>query len=169
MAKHLYRADVNWRCSGGFAANTYSRGHDWSFDGGITVPASASPSVVPLPASVEAAIDPEEAFVAAISSCHMLWFLDLARRAGLVVESYRDRAEGTMARIAPGKMAVTHVALRPEIVFAGDVLPGSDVLEDLHHKAHEACFIANSVTSEIVIEPRPARLAQVAQDDRQGA
>ncbi|WP_029060201.1 OsmC family protein [Stappia stellulata] len=169
MAKHLYRADVRWRCSGGFAQNTYSRGHDWSFDGGITVPASASPTVVPLPASVEAAVDPEEAFVAAISSCHMLWFLDLARRAGLEVESYTDRAEGTMARIAPGKMAVTHVALRPEIVFAGDALPGSEALEDLHRKAHEACFIANSVTSEIVVEPLPARLASDGQADPQGA
>ncbi|SDT92135.1 OsmC family protein [Stappia sp. ES.058] len=169
MAKHLYRADVSWRCSGDFAANTYSRGHDWSFDGGITVPASASPSVVPLPHSVEAAVDPEEAFVAAISSCHMLWFLDLARRDGLEVESYTDRADGTMDRIAPGKMAVTHVALRPEVVFSGDVLPDADRLDALHHKAHEACFIANSVTSEIVIEARPARLAQVAQDDRQGA
>ncbi|WP_425088389.1 OsmC family protein [Stappia sp.] len=173
MAKHLYRADVSWRCSGDFAANAYSRGHQWSFDGGITVPASASPAVVPLPASVEAAIDPEEAFVAAISSCHMLWFLDLARRDGLEVASYTDRAEGRMERVAPGKMAVTHVALRPEIVFSGDLLPDAERLEDLHHKAHEACFIANSVKSEIVIEALPARLAQDrhddGQDDRQGA
>jgi organic hydroperoxide reductase OsmC/OhrA len=169
MVKHLYRADVSWQCSGDFAANAYSRGHDWSFDGGITVPASASPTVVPLPHSVEAAIDPEEAFVAAISSCHMLWFLDLARRDGLEVASYRDRAEGRMERVAPGKMAVTRVALRPEIVFSGEVLPDADRLNELHHKAHEACFIANSVKSEIVVEALPARLAGDDQVDRQGA
>ncbi len=159
MAKHLYRADVTWRCSGDFAANAYSRGHDWSFDGGITVPASASPSVVPLPNSVEAAVDPEEAFVAAISSCHMLWFLDLARRDGLLVERYSDRAEGVMERVGPGKMAVTRVVLRPEIVLAGDTLPDAGRLEALHEKAHEACFIANSVKSEIVVEAGPATLA----------
>lgn len=159
MAKHLYRADVTWRCSGDFAANAYSRGHDWSFDGGITVPASASPSVVPLPNSVEAAVDPEEAFVAAISSCHMLWFLDLARRDGLLVERYSDRAEGVMERVGPGKMAVTRVVLRPGIVLAGDTLPDAGRLEALHEKAHEACFIANSVKSEIVVEAGPATLA----------
>jgi organic hydroperoxide reductase OsmC/OhrA len=165
MAKHLYRADVIWRCDGDFAANAYSRGHDWSFDGGVTVPASASPSVVPLPHSVEAAVDPEEAFVAAISSCHMLWFLDLARRDGLVVESYRDQAEGVMERVAPGKMAVTRVVLRPQIVLAGSTLPDAGRLDALHHKAHEACFIANSVKSEIVVEASPATLA----DNSQGA
>jgi organic hydroperoxide reductase OsmC/OhrA len=159
MAKHLYRADVTWRCSGDFAANAYSRGHDWSFDGGITVPASASPSVVPLPNSVEAAVDPEEAFVAAISSCYMLWFLDLARRDGLLVERYSDRAEGVMERVGPGKMAVTRVVLRPKIVLAGDTLPDAGRLAALHEKAHEACFIANSVKSEIVVEAGPATLA----------
>ena len=165
MAKHLYRADVIWRCDGDFAANAYSRGHDWSFDGGLTVPASASPSVVPLPQSVEAAVDPEEAFVAAISSCHMLWFLDLARRDGLVVDSYRDQAEGVMERVAPGKMAVTRVVLRPQIVLAGASLPDAGRLDALHEKAHEACFIANSVKSEIVVEASPATLA----DNSQGA
>lgn len=165
MARHLYRADVSWRRQGDFAANAYSRGHDWSFDGGITVPASASPSVVPLPNSVEAAIDPEEAFIAAISSCHMLWFLDFARRDGLSVESYADAAEGIMERVGPGKMAVTRVVLRPRIVLAGDALPEPGRLDALHHKAHEACFIANSVKSEIVVEALPATLA----DNPQGA
>ncbi len=159
MAGHLYRADVAWRCEGDFAANAYSRGHAWRFDGGVEVLASASPTVVPLPHSVEAAVDPEEAFIAAISSCHMLWFLDFARRAGLVVASYEDKAEGVMARVAPGKMAVTKVTLRPQVTFNADRLPPADLIDTLHHKAHEACFIANSVNSEIVVAAEPSRLA----------
>ncbi|NRG19778.1 OsmC family protein [Rhizobiales bacterium] len=160
MAGHLYSATVTWRRQGDFAENSYSRGHAWSFDGGIEVPASASPSVVPLPASVEAAVDPEEAFVAAISSCHMLWFLDFARRDGLIVEAYEDKAEGVMERVARGKLAVTRVTLKPLITFAGPELPGADRLKELHHKAHEACFIANSVTSEIVVAEVAPQLAR---------
>lgn len=105
MAKHIYKAEIRWERQGDFAANTYSRGHHWSFDGGVEVPASASPAVVPLPYSVEAAVDPEEAFVASLSSCHMLWFLDLARQAELVIESYEDEAEATMGGIGNGKIA----------------------------------------------------------------
>lgn len=159
MAGHLHRADVIWRREGDFAANRYSRGHRWRFDGGVEVAASASPSVVPLPHSVEAAVDPEEAFIAAISSCHMLWFLDFARREGLAVEAYEDRAEGEMARVAPGKLAVTRVTLRPEIAFSGESLPEGSLVDELHRKAHEACFIANSVKTEIVVAGLPPRLA----------
>ncbi|WP_349359666.1 OsmC family protein [Stappia sp.] len=163
MTGHVYQASVSWRREGDFAANAYTRAHTWSFDGGIAVPASASPSVVPLPQSVEAAVDPEEAFVAAISSCHMLWFLDLARRDGLVVEAYDDAAQAVMERVARGRMAITRVTLRPGIVLAGDALPDAARLDALHHRAHELCFIANSVTSEIAIAPRPARLSGDAQ------
>lgn len=158
MAGHLYTAEISWKCQGDYAANSYSRGHVWRFDGGIEVPASASPSVVPLPNSLEAAVDPEEAFIAAISSCHMLWFLDLARRDKLLVESYTDRAEGVMARIAPGKMAVTKVTLRPELTFLAEEMPDTARIAELHEKAHDVCFIANSVKTEIEIAPEPVRL-----------
>ena len=153
MAAHEYTATVSWRREGDedFAKGRYSRGHVWRFDGGVEVPASASPSVVPAPWSREDAVDPEEALIASLSSCHMLFFLDFARRAGLHVESYEDAAIGTMERIAPGRMAMTRVALRPRIAWAGDA-PDQAALDDLHHKAHEACFIANSVKTEITIE-----------------
>ena len=160
MADHRYTADVSWTCEGDFAGNRYSRGHTWSFDGGISVPASASPSVVPLPHSVEAAVDPEEAFVVALSSCHMLWFLDFARQKGWQIACYRDRAEGVMERVGKGKMAVTKVTLRPEIVFSGPELPDAADVEAIHHEAHERCFIANSVTSEIVVEQGELRLVE---------
>lgn len=151
---HEYTATIAWRRRDGedVAKGRYSRAHEWRFDGGITVPASASPSVVPLPHSREDAVDPEEAFVAALSSCHMLTFIDLARRAGVLVEAYEDEALGIMERIAPGKMAITRVTLRPRIAFQGGV-PDQARLDELHHQAHEACFIANSVTTKIAIEP----------------
>ncbi len=158
MAGHTYTAEISWKCQGDYAANSYSRGHVWRFDGGIEVPASASPTVVPLPNSVEAAVDPEEAFIAAISSCHMLWFLDLARQDGLIVESYQDKAEGLMARVSRGKLAVTKVTLRPEITFRAEAAPEEARISELHEKAHELCFIANSVKSEIEVQPEPARL-----------
>ena len=162
MAKrHLFTAEVAWRVDGDFAANAYSRGHVWRFDGGIEVPASASPLVVPHHA-VAAAVDPEEAFVAALSSCHMLWFLDLARRDGLWVEAYRDAAEGTMERTEAGRWAITRVLLRPAIAFSAAPLPAAERLAALHEKAHEACFIANSVRSEVVVEALPAALASAA-------
>jgi organic hydroperoxide reductase OsmC/OhrA len=153
VAGHEYRATVAWRQQGeDFAKGRYSRAHEWRFDGGVTVPASASPSVVPAPFSRQDAVDPEEAFIAALSSCHMLTFVDMARRAGILVESYEDEATGTMERIGPGKMAITKVTLRPRIVFGGPEPEGA-TLDELHHKAHEACFIANSVTTKIAIEP----------------
>jgi organic hydroperoxide reductase OsmC/OhrA len=152
MAGHEYRATIVWRRDGeDFSEGRYSRAHEWRFDGGITVPGSASPSVVPAPFSLEAAVDPEEAFIAALSSCHMLTFVDIARRAGIVVESYEDEAVGEMERIAPGKMAITRVTLRPRIVFGG-AAPDKAKVDELHHQAHEACFIANSVKTEVRVE-----------------
>ncbi|TYC62394.1 OsmC family peroxiredoxin [Rhodobacterales bacterium] len=158
MPGHSYTAEVEWACDGDYAANAYSRGHIWRFDGGLEVPASASPTVVPLPHSIEAAVDPEEAFVAAISSCHMLWFLDLARRAGYQVASYRDHARGEMSRIGPGRMAISKVVLKPLVTLKADTEPDPTWMRDLHVKAHEVCFIANSVKCEILIEPEPLRL-----------
>jgi organic hydroperoxide reductase OsmC/OhrA len=150
---HEYRATVVWRLQGEeFAKGRYSRAHEWRFDGGITLPASASPGAVPAPFVREDAVDPEEAFVAALSSCHMLTFLDLARRAGAVIRSYEDEAVGVMQEIAPKRHAVTRVTLKPRIVFAG-AIPDAEKLDALHHQAHELCFIANSVKTEIVIEP----------------
>lgn len=152
-----YTARIRWqRGDQKFTDNRYSRGHTWKFDGGTEVPASASPHVVPLPMSVEAAVDPEEAFVAAVSSCHMLWFLSLAAKRGHVVDSYTDDAEGVMAKNAAGKVAVTKVTLRPLVVFSGANSPDRAALDALHHAAHEECFIANSIRSEVVCEPRPA-------------
>ncbi len=154
MARHSYYAEIQWERQGDFANNTYSRGHRWRFDGGIDVPASASPTVVPLPHSVEAAVDPEEAFVAALSSCHMLWFLDLARQAGLTVEAYEDKAEAKMGWVSRGKMAITKVTLAPTVKLSGS-MPEEGVLDRLHHEAHEKCFIANSVTCDVLCEPEP--------------
>jgi organic hydroperoxide reductase OsmC/OhrA len=158
MAGHYYTAQVEWACDGDYAANAYSRGHIWRFDGGLEIPASASPTVVPLPYAIEAAVDPEEAFVAAISSCHMLSFLDLARRANFVVASYSDQAQGQMSRVARGKMAISKVVLRPAITLVAAENPDPTWLTDLHEKAHDVCFIANSVNCEIVVEPEPLRL-----------
>ncbi|KRB89206.1 OsmC family protein [Noviherbaspirillum sp. Root189] len=151
---HTYEATISWsRGEQPFSDNRYSRGHRWSFDGGIDVPASSSPSVVPEPMSVAKAVDPEEAFVAAVSSCHMLTFLWIAGKQGFIVDSYDDHALGVMKKNAEGRIAVTRVTLRPRIVFAGERQPGAEELDRLHHQAHEECFIANSVKSEIVVEP----------------
>ena len=149
-----YTADVAWRCEGDFATRRYSRGHTLSFDGGLTVPGTAGPANVSPRYAVEGALDPEQAFTASISACHMLWFLDIAARAGFVVESYADKAEGTLAEGPSGKPVMTRVLLRPQVVFTGERLPSPDELTALHHKAHEECFIANSVKTEIVIAPR---------------
>jgi organic hydroperoxide reductase OsmC/OhrA len=151
MATH--NATIRWFASPGedFAKGQYSRAHSWSFDGGTIVPASASPHIVPMPWADAAAVDPEEAFVASLSSCHMLFFLDFARRSGVVVTSYEDEADGVMEKGADGRVRITKVTLRPQIVFGGDV-PDAAAIDALHHKAHEACFVANSVTAEIVIE-----------------
>lgn len=150
MSRHA--AEIAWRSDGEFASGRYGRRHQWRFDGGAVVTASSSPEVVPAPMSDPAGVDPEEALVASAASCHMLWFLDLARRAGFAVESYDDSAEGEMGRIAPGRMALVRIALRPRIAFAGRG-PSPDELAELHRRAHERCFIANSLTAEIVVEP----------------
>ncbi|MEK1906343.1 MAG: OsmC family protein [Pseudomonas sp.] len=152
----LYTAEIIWsRGDQDFLDNRYSRGHRWRFDGGVEVPASSSPHVVPLPGSREDAVDPEEAFVASLSSCHMLWFLSLAARDGWRVDGYRDPAEGRMGKNAEGRLAMTRVTLRPAVTFAGNA-PTSAQLDALHHEAHEACFIANSVKTEVCCVPHYA-------------
>lgn len=150
---HKYEAKISWvRNDADFTDLKYSRGHEWSFDGGIKVPASASPLAVRAPFSVAEAIDPEEALVAAAASCHMLMFLFLAAKQGYVVESYADSAFGVMGKNPQGKMAITRITLRPEIKFSGEKLPDREELAALHHKAHDECIIANSVKSEVSIE-----------------
>lgn len=149
-----YSATVAWHRNGaGFTDNRYSRSHQWTFDGGITVPASASAHIVPAPLSDPSAVDPEEAFVASISSCHMLWFLSIAARQGFIVESYTDNAEGILGNDSSGKMAIIHVHLNPEVIWSGEIVPSKDDVAGLHRRAHEECFIANSVRTEITIHP----------------
>lgn len=149
---HEYRASLKWtRGDAQFTDQRYSRGHSWSFDGGITVPASSSPLSVRLPYSVAEAVDPEEAFVAAVSSCHLLTFLYVAAKQGYVVDSYTDEAAGEMTKNERGKMWVSKVTLNPAIVFAGDKRPSQEQFDDLHHLSHEECFIANSVKSEVIV------------------
>ncbi|MBX9747540.1 MAG: OsmC family protein [Hyphomonadaceae bacterium] len=146
-----YTATVTWlRGDDVFADGKYSRAHEISFDGGVTMPGSSSPHVVKLPLSREDAVDPEEMLIAALSSCHMLTFLDLARRAGFVVDAYSDEAEGKMGKDERGRLAVTQVRLNPVIVWDGKQ-PAPEELRELHHKAHEACFIANSFRGDIAI------------------
>lgn len=148
-----YTATIRWtrKDDGDFTKGQYSRAHTWEFDGGVTVPASPSPHVVPAPWSDLNAVDPEEAFVASLSSCHMLFFIDFARRAGLVIDDYVDEAEGILETRPDRKMAMTHVALHPRITWSGDA-PDEASIAELHHRAHESCFIANSVTTEVTID-----------------
>jgi organic hydroperoxide reductase OsmC/OhrA len=149
-----YTATIRWdrKGDGDFSKGQYSRAHEWEFDGGARVPASPSPHIVPEPWSDLKAVDPEEAFVASLSSCHMLFFVDFARRAGLTVNQYVDEARGVLEKRADGKMAMTRVALHPRIAWAG-IAPDDDAIAELHHRAHEACFIANSVNTEVTVEP----------------
>ncbi|MEK2077667.1 OsmC family protein [Vibrio parahaemolyticus] len=150
MSKHT--ALIAWQRQANeiFSDNQYSRAHTWRFDGGLLVPASPSPYVVPLPLSVEENVDPEEAFVAALSSCHMLVFLSIAAKRRYVIDSYFDAAEGELAVGENGKERVSRVVLNPKVVFSGDKQPSYEQLEKMHHMAHENCFIANSVKTEIV-------------------
>jgi organic hydroperoxide reductase OsmC/OhrA len=153
-AMHHYTAQILWHRDGqDFTGNRYSRRHLIRFDGGAEVAGSSSPHVVPFPYSDAAAVDPEETFVASLSSCHMLWFLSLVARAGFCVDRYEDNAEGVMARNAAGKMAMTQVTLHPQVTFSGDKQPTRAELDELHHHAHEECFIANSVLTEVRCEP----------------
>jgi organic hydroperoxide reductase OsmC/OhrA len=133
--------------------NRYSRGHTWLFDGGTEIPASSSPHVVPLPYSRADAVDPEEAFVASLSSCHMLWFLSIAGTRRFCVDSYVDAAAGVMSKDASGKVAMTRVTLRPKAVFVGAFVPTVAEIESMHHEAHAQCFIANSVKTDVRCEP----------------
>jgi len=149
MSKHV--ASLRWTRSGAdFLRGQFSREHTWTFDGGVTVAASASPSVVPAPWSSPAAIDPEEAFVASIASCHLLTFVWLASRAGFVVESYEDAAVGMLTKNERGVPWISAVTLRPRIAW-GERQPTVEELAKLHHQAHEQCFIANSVRTEITV------------------
>lgn len=149
-----YHAEIVWeRGEQDFLSNRYSRRHTMRFDGGAVVPGSSSPHVVRLPWSDASAVDPEEAFVASLSSCHMLWFLSIAAQRGFCVDHYRDAAEGVMARNAEGRMAMTVVTLRPDVAFSGAERPTREQLDALHHAAHEECFIANSVKTEVRCEP----------------
>jgi organic hydroperoxide reductase OsmC/OhrA len=149
-----YRATVAWdRGGASFTDQRYSRGHTWLFDGGVEVPASASPHIVPSPMSVAAAVDPEEAFVASLSSCHMLFFLSLAAKQGFVVDDYRDEAVGTMSRNASGRLAMTRVTLHPRVRYSGEKRPAPPEEDALHHAAHDECFIASSVRTEVTCEP----------------
>ena len=150
-----YSAEVSWSRQTGddFLANRYSRRHLLRFDGGLEVPGSSSPQVVPLPLSDASALDPEEAFVASLSRCHMLWFLSIAAKRRFCVEAYTDKAEGVMAKNADGKIAMTLVTLRPDARFSGERPPTREELDQLHHDAHESCFIANSVKTEVRCEP----------------
>jgi len=153
MSEH--KATIKWtHSSGEFLKGTYSREHTWTFDGGVTVPASSSPSAVKVPYSNPANVDPEEAFVASVSSCHMLTFLYVASRQGFEVTSYEDEAVGALTKNERGGMWVSSVVLHPRVVYAG-ASPSPEVLEELHHKAHEGCFIANSVKTEISVAGYP--------------
>lgn len=148
-----YNVRIFWRkdFSEAFVDNKYSRAHTWTFDGGIEIGASSSPHVVPLPMSRESAVDPEEAFVASLSSCHMLWFLSIAAGKKYIVESYEDNAAGVLAKDDNGKLAMTEVTLKPKVVFSGKTIPSQAQVDELHHLAHEKCFIANSVKTKISI------------------
>lgn len=149
-----YEAEVIWtRGEQDFLGKRYSRLHLWRFDGGVEVTASSSPHVVPLPMSDASAVDPEEAFIASLSSCHMLTFLAIAAKHKFCVDHYRDKAVGVMEKNSQGKWFVSLVTLKPEIVFSGEALPTQQEINAMHHDAHEECFIANSVKTEIHCEP----------------
>lgn len=147
------QSTVTWeRGDAPFIDGRYSRAHSWSFDGGAVVPASSSPHIVPLPFSIESAVDPEEAFVASLSSCHMLWFLSIAAKRGFRVNYYRDVAIGEMSKNEDNKLVISIVRLRPHVDWDGDTPVDSEIVE-MHQKAHEECFIANSVRTTVLTEP----------------
>ncbi len=153
MAVHT--ALVEWeQTTGDFLKGTYTRAHRWTFDGGVTVPASASPSVVPVPYATADGVDPEEAFVAALAACHMLSFLHVARLAGVVVRGYRDQAEGQLSRDATGRWWVSRVELRPVVRYAEGDVPSPEAEAALHAEAHATCFIAASVKTDLVVRPQ---------------
>ena len=147
-----YKATTHWqRTSPDFLRGKYSREHTWTFDGGVIVPASSSPAVVPVPWSNPANVDPEEAFVASVSSCHLLTSLFLAQKKGFQIDSYREEAVGTVVPDAKGIPWVSTIVLHPQIVYSGEKLPTPADEEQLHHKAHELCFIANSIKTVVTV------------------
>ena len=150
MSEHA--ATIVWqRGEQAFTDNAYSRAHEWKFDGGAVVAASASPDVVPLPMSVAENVDPEEAFVAALASCHMLFFLSIAAKRGYLVDSYTDAALGYTGKTEEGKLAVTKVILEPKISFTGENVPTAEQIRQMHERSHDLCFIANSVKTEVIV------------------
>ena len=150
MSEHI--ATVVWQRGGQpFTDNAYSRAHEWRFDGGATVAASASPDVVPLPMSVAENVDPEEAFVASLASCHMLFFLSIAAKRGYVIDSYTDAAVGYTGKNEDGRVAVTKVVLEPRVSFVGENVPTVEQVQGMHEKSHDLCFIANSVRTEVIV------------------
>lgn len=152
MTEHTVK--IIWeRGDQNFLDNHYSRKHTIQFDGGLEIPASSSPSNVPVPYSDESAADPEELLIAALSNCHMLWFLAIAAKRRFRVDSYVDNVMGTMAKNANGKLFLAQVTLNPATVFSGEKIPTQEELEQLHHKAHEECFIGNSVLTEVICKP----------------
>jgi organic hydroperoxide reductase OsmC/OhrA len=149
-----YTAEVLWlRSDQDFVSNRYSRKHLLRFDGGIEVPGSSSPHVVPLPMSDATAVDPEEAFVASLASCHMLWFLSIAAKRKFCVDRYFDAAEGLMGKNTEGRMGMLMVTLKPDVQFSGECRPTIEQITSMHHEAHEECYIANSVKTEVRCEP----------------
>lgn len=149
-----YFARIVWKSDGtNFQDGKYSREHTWNFDGGIEVKASSSPHVVPLPLSIENAVDPEEAFVAALSSCHMLWFLSIAAKKGFSVQSYTDDSFGIMGKNPEGKVAMLSVTLRPNVEFSGTNTPTREIIKAMHEKAHSECFLASSVKTDVLCQP----------------
>ncbi len=150
-----YTVKILWNKNPGekFIDGKYSRRHRWVFDGGMVILASSSPHVVPLPMSDGTAVDPEESFLAALSSCHMLFFLSIAAAQKFIVEKYEDNAEGFIEKIENGEMAMTTVNLKPKIIFAGGTIPSEEQIANMHKTAHKKCYIANSVKSEIHIIP----------------
>jgi organic hydroperoxide reductase OsmC/OhrA len=149
MSEH--KVTVSWkRQTADFTYETYNREHDWTFDAGVTVRASAAPAYK----GSETCVDPEEAFVASLSSCHMLTFLAICSKNSFVLDNYRDEAVGILAKDPSGRLSITRVALRPEARFSGERIPGPEKLSQMHEQAHHACFIANSVKTDVVVEPR---------------
>ena len=146
-----YRATVEWHLQGEFKYATYSRAHSIDFDHGIRLPGNAGLGNVPKTVHWTPGADPEQQFVASLSTCHMLWFLDIARRAGFVVDAYEDQASGVMGKDDRGKIAITQVKLNPQVLWGGAKQPAPEEVRELHHKAHEACFIANSFRGDIAI------------------
>ncbi|HEX6126716.1 MAG TPA: OsmC family protein [Pyrinomonadaceae bacterium] len=148
-----YKANIKWESDSPdtFTKSRYTRGHTWSFDGGVEVPASSSPHSVRPPYSVEAAIDPEEALVAAAASCHMLTFLWLAAKKGFTIDSYEDNAVGEMTTAMDGKQFISKITLDPRIEWSGETRPTATEITELHHAAHEGCYIANSIKSDIIV------------------